>query len=132
MMLVLSIFVTGCGDENSTSDNDDAPAGVSLSGDVLPLILESCGGCHKRMGAPFPNAVANEVYYEDEEDILGLVGSFIIAGDSANSGFVAILAQDLAVGQGPTLMPPPDRAEPMDESQVTLIKAWIDQGAKNN
>ena len=98
----------------------------------MPLILESCGGCHKRMGTPFPTAVANEVYYEDEEDLLGLVGSFIIAGDAANSGLVAILTQDLAVGQGPTLMPPPDLSGPMDENQVAIVKAWIDQGAKNN
>jgi hypothetical protein len=98
----------------------------------MPIIDQTCGGCHTRTDAPFPPAVANGVYYDDADDLMALVGTFIIAGDAAGSGFVAILTQDLPVGQGPTLMPPPDMADAMVDEAIEIVRAWIDEGAQDN
>ncbi len=112
----------GCG-----SDEAD----VSLANQALPIVQASCGGCHTRNNSPTPPAVANMVYLENKDDVLGLVGSFIVAGDSANSGFVKILTQEMPVGAGPTVMPPPPGAK-MSDANLAVISSWIDQGAQDN
>ena len=130
--LLATLALMGCEDGPANVPDPDAGIEVSLRDDVMPLILQSCGGCHTDTDAPFPPAVVNGVVYQSADDILALVGSFIIAGDSANSGFLAILTQELAVGEGPTLMPPPDLAAPMSADDVQIVATWIDQGARDN
>lgn len=144
MMMLLTLMCIACGTEGDDSSTptpeqsdtghaaDKGPTSTSLSADVFPLIAQSCGGCHTRTNAPFPPAVENSVYYDEPADIYALVGSFIIAGHPNDSGFVAILTQDLAVGSGPTLMPPPGMAEPMSAQDINIVKSWITEGAQNN
>jgi hypothetical protein len=120
------------GPDEGDASTDEAPQGTSLVEHVMPIIDQSCGGCHTRTDAPFPPAVANGVYCDDADDLLALVGTFIVAGDSANSGFVTILSQAMAVGQGPTLMPPPEMAGAMSDDDVAVVAAWIDEGAEDN
>lgn len=115
-----------------TADDSGVTFPASLEDHVMPIIDLACGGCHTRTDSPFSAAVVNGVYYDKKEDILNLVGTYILPGDSANSGFFSILSQDLAVGQGPTLMPPPHLAEPLNEADLSIIGAWIDQGALDN
>ena len=143
-MMVLALMCIACGTEGDdlstpTTDQsdlgnavDERPTNTSLSTDVFPLIAQSCGGCHTRTNAPFPPAVANGAYYDEPADIYGLVGSFIVAGYPDDSGFVAMLTQELAVGSGPTLMPPPGIADPMSEQDINIVKSWITEGAQNN
>lgn len=125
------LLLPACSSEPSGGENPGT-GDVSLANDVMPLIDKTCGGCHTRTEAPFPPAVENGVYYDDKEDLLALVGTFIVPGDSAKSGFVAILNQSLSVGQGPTPMPPPMAAPPMAEVDVAVVMRWIDEGAKDN
>jgi len=120
------------GPDEGDSSAEELSQGTSLVEHVMPIIDSACGGCHTRTDAPFPPAVANGVFYDDAADLLALVGTFIVAGDSANSGFVAILTQSMAVGQGPTLMPPPDMADAMSGDDVAVVAAWIDEGAEDN
>lgn len=123
-LFLSSVALVACG-------GDSEEAEVSLSSQALPLVVSSCGGCHARENSPTPAAVANMVYLEEKGDVLGLVGSFIVAGDSANSGFVKILTQEMPVGAGPTVMPPPP-SPAMSADDVATISRWIDQGAKDN
>ena len=132
-----SLVFAGCAaDKDATSEDTatglSADVEVSLASDVMPLVAASCGGCHTRLEAPFPAAVANGAFYDDVDDMMALVGTFIVPGDAAASGFVAILNQDFAVGEGPTLMPPPGMGEPMAADDVDVVMAWIDDGAENN
>lgn len=129
-------------EENDTSEETDTTEDTasdtgsveltSLEADVMPIIIQSCGGCHTRTDAPFPAAVVNDVYYENKDDILVLVGSYILPGDPENSGFLAILTQDFPVGAGPTVMPPPEMGQPMSEVDVAIVAAWIEEGALDN
>ena len=144
LMMVLALMCIACGtegDDLSTAATDqpdlgnavdEGPTSTSLSADVFPIIAQSCGGCHTRSNAPFSTAVENGVYYDEPADIYGLVGSFIVAGYPDESGFVAILTQELAVGSGPTLMPPPGMSEPMSVQDINTVKSWITEGALNN
>lgn len=122
-LLLGTVGLTACGGDDEEE--------VSLSTQALPLLTSACGGCHTRNNSPTPPAVANMVYLENKDDVLGFVGTFITAGDSANSGFVKILTQEMAVGAGPTVMPPPPAAK-MSDANIDIIKKWIDQGAKDN
>lgn len=125
--MLLSVFIVstaglvGCGGDDE----------VSLSTQALPLVKASCGGCHARMNSPAPAAVANMVYLEQASDLTGLVGTFIVAGDSASSGFIKILRQEMGVGANMTNMPPPPAAAMSTES-VDMIAKWVDEGAQDN
>lgn len=119
--------------EPGTDDGDTGDLEVSLTDDVLPLYLDRCGFCHTRTDSPAPPAVANNVFLEEKGDLLGLVGSFIIAGDSANSGLIAVSTGDFPVGMGPTVMPPPGSGKnPFSEAEAAVVAAWIDAGAQDN
>lgn len=135
LVILIAGLMSGCGTEDEIDPGttaDMSVSGRSLQDDVFPLIAQSCGGCHSRTNAPFPPAVTNGVYYDDTDDVAALVGTFIIPQDADNSGFIAILTQDLAVGQGPTLMPPPGMGQSMSEEDINTIKSWINEGAQNN
>jgi hypothetical protein len=135
---VLALALHGCGDDSTATprdamaETDGGTASVSLENDVMPIVSMRCGGCHTRTDSPFPDAVQNMVYFEREEDLLGLVGSFIVAGDAGSSGLIQILRQEIAVGEGPTLMPPPSVAPAMPSEEVDVVDAWINQGAEDN
>lgn len=118
---------------DATDTTDSGTEAVSLADDVVPIISRECGFCHTRTKSPNPYAVANKVYLETSDDLLGLVGSFIMAGDSANSGFIAVLEQTMGVGTGDTLMPPPASKRPaMSKADVAVVAQWIDEGALDN
>ena len=125
LVTLIALAAGGCADDPETDV-------VSLETDVVPMIQANCGGCHTRTDAPYPEAVVNDVYWETKDDVLGVVGTFIVPGDSATSGFIAILRQDTAVGAGPTLMPPPMLAPAMPAAEVDVVARWVDQGAMDN
>lgn len=154
--LAAALLLTGCGDDDGqqptpdsavsvdrgagadTSGGDDIGAGegataVSLSTQVVPIVQAQCGHCHTRNNSPAPKAVENQAYFETKADLLQRIGTAIVAGDAAQSPLIKIMRQELAVGDGPTLMPPPASNRPkMPDSEVAIVAAWIDQGAKDN
>jgi mono/diheme cytochrome c family protein len=134
LFLVLPLLVLGgcpADDTNGTdaTDDTDPVATVFLEADVMPVFTAHCAGCHKRTGGN-DNATANGRYFEEKADILGLVGTFIQAGDSANSGLLGVMAGDTPVGAGPTPMPPMGDGVP--QADLDTVAAWIDEGALDN
>ena len=106
---------------------------MSLANDVVPIMASNCGVCHAREGSPSPEAVANSVYFENSQDMLSRVGSLIEPGDSEGSLLISVLRQDVGIGAGPTLMPPPSSARnPMTKTRITVVATWIDDGAPDN
>lgn len=128
------------GDEPATSLTGDSAepipskgTTVSLADDVVPIMRDECGFCHTRTDSPSAPAVANDVYLERKNDLLGLVGTDIVAGDSAKSRLVAWLRQEEGAGNGPTLMPPPTSGrDKMSRADIQVVRAWIDEGALDN
>jgi hypothetical protein len=109
-----------------------ADEGVSLSKDLLPVFVRSCGVCHAREGGN-EKAVEHQVYYENKEDILGKVGKFIISGKPEESGLVKVLNQTYPVGDDKIVMPPPEsEIQKWSDEEVALFEKWIRDGAKDN
>jgi hypothetical protein len=100
--------------------------GVTYATDIKPIFDKSCVRCH---GAEKPKA---KLRLDNLEGVLkgGEDGKMIKPGDSAGSILVHNIAQ---AGDPDAYMPPPrNRANigPLTKEQVSLIRAWIDQGAK--
>jgi len=119
-LLLLSLFLatlTGCAREKP----------VSFSADVKPILDQNCVQCHQEGGEGFAASGFNMTSYEDL--MRGtLYGPMIIAGDSAGSNLLVLME-----GRAdPSISMPHGAARPVRQADIETIRAWIDQGAKNN
>lgn len=101
---------------------------VTFATDIKPLFDASCVKCHS---GEKPKA---GLRLDTLENVLkggkGGKDKILIAGDSANSSVVKMIAH---IGDQDGWMPPAhNRANigPLTADQVGLVRAWIDQGAK--
>ncbi len=93
------------------------PDDVSYSNDIQPLWDADCVSCHK--GAIPPDLI-------DENSWDELVNNgYVVPFESDESS----LMNSLYGTNGEQLMPP---AGKWSDNKINLVKAWIDQGAKNN
>ena len=96
--------------------------GLTYEKDIKSIFDKSCIKCHgeeKQKGKFRLNSL--EAALKGGED-----GKMIVAGKSAKSpllGSIARLDPD-------TSMPPEGKGDPLTRDQVSLIRGWIDQGAK--
>lgn len=112
---------------------EDAPKGIPFAKidrkepvvfdkDIFPILAEKCISCHDAQGG----------LAEGDLDLLtvaaiekgGKKGAAIIKGKGEESLLVKLAAHL----QKPVM--PPDDEEPLTSEQLTLLKLWIDQGAK--
>ena len=88
---------------------------VSYKNDIMPL-WGQCVGCHSGNEPP---DLRDEFSYDS------LLNGFVEPNDSEAS----ILYKSLLGIDDVSLMPPGSK---WPQSKISLVKAWIDQGAKNN
>ena len=114
----LMAFLIGCSGESQ----------VSFSEDVQPILKEKCLKCHQEGGAGFEKNGLSMVRYENLMKGTNF-GPVIEPGSSVSSTLVRLISGNA----DPSLkMPHGAGNKPLSESEVELIKTWIDQGAKNN
>ncbi len=103
----------------TTSDESDGT--VDFARDVQPLLAKHCYKCHG------PRRQESN-YRLDVRQIAMAGGDFgeaaIVPGKAAESALI-----DYVSGQGDVVMPP-EGEQPLDDGEVALLRAWIDQGAK--
>jgi len=89
---------------------------VEFARDIHPLIQRKCAKCHG------PENPKSRFRLDNRASALkgGAEGVAIIPGDSQNSPLIHLVADQE--------MPP--EGEPLTQEEVTLLRAWIDQGAK--
>jgi len=100
--------------------------GVTYDKDIKPIFQKSCIKCHgseKQKG---------KLRLDSLDAALkgGEGGKVVLPGDSAGSVLVHNVAH---IGDEDDYMPPPDNKDnipPLSKEQISLIRAWIDQGAK--
>ena len=95
---------------------------VEFSADVLPIFEGHCFQCH---GDEKPKGGFN-LRHRETALAGGDYGADIYPGDSLNSPlvhYVAHLEEDME-------MPPIGKAERLTSEQVSILRAWIDQGVK--
>jgi hypothetical protein len=99
---------------------------VTYAGEIKPIFEKSCMKCH---GA---EKQKGKLRLDSLQAVLkgGQDGKVVIPGDSAGSMLVHNVAR---IGDEDDFMPPPDNKDkipPLTKDQISLIRAWIDQGAK--
>jgi mono/diheme cytochrome c family protein len=130
------LILTACSKEKKPDAVPDSEPGktaeVSLAGDLMPVFAKSCAGCHKREGG-IAAAIEGGVFIEKKEDILKAIGTGIVPGKPAESGFLKVLDQTYPVGRDKVVMPPPNSKAPKwSKEDLDLFSRWIAEGAKDN
>ena len=88
---------------------------VDFVSDIQPILESNCLRCH---GAEDPEG-NYRIDLKDE------ALEYIEAGDAEASDFYEYLITD----DEDSMMPPPDDGGPLDDSDIKLVKTWIDEGA---
>ncbi len=114
----LMVLMVGCSGE----------AEISFNKDVKPILDENCLKCHVENGAGFVKTGLDMSSYESLMKGTKF-GPIIEPGSSVSS----TLARLISGNADPSLkMPHGAGSKPLSEQEIATIKAWIDQGAKNN
>ena len=95
---------------------------IDFDRDIRPILEASCLRCH---GSQKPKS-----YFSLASRTTALAGgdeneNDIVPGDSAGSLLIHYVAHQVPDME----MPPPDRGDPLPPRQISLLRAWIDQGA---
>lgn len=116
---VCLIFLLGC-------QRSEEPPQVSYSQDVRPILEQNCLECHK-MGASGYEASGLSMESYDALMKGTRFGKVIKEGDSFTSALIMLIE-----GRADPSIQMPHGREPLSEEQIATLKAWVDQGAKNN
>jgi hypothetical protein len=100
---------------------------VSYSADVRPILDANCLVCHQTGGAGMEASGFSMMTYD--ELMKGTqFGPMVIAGDSEGSNMIVLME-----GRAdPSISMPHGAMKPVSKADIATIRAWIDQGAKNN
>ena len=118
-VMAAGLAITGA----STATAGDAPP-VDFSRSIRPIFSDNCYTCH----GPDEAERQTEWRLDLRESALGELDSgdpAVVPGDSSASG----IYRRVAAEDEDERMPPPDAQKKLTAEQVSLIKAWIDQGA---
>jgi len=115
MMLVCLFMLDAC-----------APRDVSFSADVQPILKQYCLECHVPGGAGY---LASGYDMSSYETFMkgGQFGAFVIPGDPLASNLIVLVE-----GRAHPSIRMPHGREKLSDSEIEVLKAWVQQGAKNN
>ena len=95
---------------------------VDFTQDVLPILKQRCFACHG------PRRTEGELRLDLREGLFGRPESEfppVVPGSSGTSGLIELVSLD---PDDPDRMP--KQGDPLDGSQVEILRNWIDQGAE--
>lgn len=121
--LGIAVIGTGCSQQ------------VSFQNDVNPILQESCLSCHDGQGEGIEASGFSVRSYDDLMKGTKF-GKVVVPGDSLSSSLYRLIDHQA----DPKIQMPPHHDEALASgkmsalsgAQINTIKAWIDQGAKNN
>jgi hypothetical protein len=116
-ILCLAVLST----QNSGLSTTHAAEPIDFDRDVKPLFTRACFSCHG------PEKQRSGFRLDRKADALkgGDYGTAIVPGKAANSPLIRYVS-----GADPDLVMPPDPKKRLTEAEVTVLRAWIDQGAR--
>jgi hypothetical protein len=103
-----------------------APRDVGFSADVRPILDKYCLECHVPGGPGFDASGFDMSSYESLMKG-GRYGAFVVPGDPLSSNLI-ILVEGRA---HPSIRMPHGR-EQLDKQEIETLKAWVQEGARNN
>jgi len=122
LLLIVSVIVIFSGCSRSTESGF-----VSYQRDIAPLLAEHCGRCHQHDGrGTQKSGFAMDTY---EQLLKGTRIGAVIKPGAATASTLMSLVEGRA---DPKIRMPPDSHNPLAPEQISLIRRWIDEGAKNN
>jgi hypothetical protein len=121
--LGIAVISTGCSQQ------------VSFQNDVNPILQQNCLSCHDSNGE---GMAASGFSVRSYDDLMKgtKFGKVVVPGDSLSSSLYRLIDHQA----DPKIQMPPHHDEALASgkmsslsgAQITTIKTWIDQGAKNN
>ncbi|MSQ97231.1 MAG: hypothetical protein EXR98_22130 [Gemmataceae bacterium] len=124
MALVLLVAVAPQAFAQEKKKDDKLPDATSYYKDVRPIVQQHCQGCHQPAMAKggYVMTAYQDLFKKTEKDVIG-----VVAGKLEQSEvYQQIIAQK---GKKPAM---PRGKEPLSDREVTIIKRWIEQGAKDD
>ena len=126
--LLVSAFVLGLGLPAACSMESSAKV-VSFQKDVHPILKAACAACHTPpSGDGYLKAGLSVASYDDLMKGTKL-GPIITPGQSLNSTLNRLVEGRPGVNAAIRM---PHGKDKLPEAQLTLLRQWVDQGAKNN
>jgi Planctomycete cytochrome C len=118
-------FMVSAGETNSVALPPPAAVTIVFDRDIQPILETSCLRCH---GGEKPRS-----HFRLDDRAAALAGgdndtNDIVAGDSAHSLLIHYVARQVKDME----MPPIGKGNPLTSAQISLMRAWIDQGANWN
>jgi hypothetical protein len=100
---------------------------ISYARDVAPILDQHCKGCHEPGQAGY--VVSGFELGSYESLMKGTqYGPVVLPGDALTSTLVMLIE-----GRAdPSLNMPHGDAEPLAPAEIATIRAWVEQGARNN
>ncbi len=122
-LLILFLYSSNCiNNVEDLSEPSDEPIDVSYANDVQPIFNAQCTSCHGAIGG-----ISFEDYARTTSGNSNNYGaSLIIAGDADASGLIEKLGPNPEFGE---TMP---QNGFLSNDEIATIRAWINQGAKDN
>ena len=120
--LVATDAISPCeADEQAESRRSEPTRSVDYEREIKPLLFQKCAACHGALKQSSGLRLdAGELIRKGGDS-----GPTVVAGNSDTSMLIErVTAQDHSVR-----MPPEGQGEKLTESQIDLLKRWIDQGA---
>jgi len=120
-LIFLLILFSACSDnDNNDEEVVEIPEVVSYKMDIQPLFESGCINCHGNQGQLSLTTYENTMKG-------GKTGLIVIPNNGAGS----LLIKKLDGSASGQRMPPPP-VDPWNQIKISLVKKWIDEGAKNN
>lgn len=121
--LILPVLLTGC------------ERAVSFENQVMPILQTSCVSCHSGEGE---GAQQTKLLLTSYAQIMQgtRLGAVVVPGSAVSSTLYLVI--DHKVDTKIQMPPhhddkfPQGQGKPLGSDQITTIKQWIDEGAKNN
>ena len=121
VLLAALNFPTHAVPQCAAEDGDGATRAVDYEREIKPLLFQKCAACHGALKQ-------NSGLRLDAGELIrkgGDSGPTVLLGEGIRSLLIErVTAQDHSIR-----MPPEGQGEKLSESQIDLLKRWIDQGA---
>ena len=99
---------------------------VSFDAEVAPILDQYCTRCHQPGGDGHSTSGLSTASYPDL--MAGTqFGAVVVAGDSLNSNLIVLVE-----GRADPSIAMPHAGDKLTDAEITTLKTWIDQGAKEN
>ena len=112
---VCALLLSACGEKE-----------VSFKADIQPILAKSCLECHAAGGA---GAEKSGLIMSSYEDLMKgtRFGVIVKPGDALTSALIMLVE-----GRVDPSIRMPHHKETLSKDQIALLRAWVEQGAKNN